>query len=217
MASRQIYLVNDSEPYYRKYTCEFTYYSGFSKAQKQRSIHSLHEAYYKLHNGQKLLEVSRASEDELGMKLSAFNLPVYVPSLGKKIPLECVFQGGKVYEFGGPYLDMYEMKPGDTKKDERKENSGRIISFEFEGRRFPNEPRTFFYDYLYLRALKENKDISEKLLQYDGFTDIYFNPNKAENCQAISCAKYVSLIKCGTLDEYLKKQDEIVERFNKAE
>ena len=92
-------------------------------------------------------------------------------------------------------------------KDERKEKSGRIISFEFEGRRFPNEPRTFFYDYLYLRALKENKDIAEKLLEYDGFTDIYFNPEKAENCQAISCAKYVSLVRQGKLDEYLKWQD----------
>ncbi len=217
MASRQIYLVNNKEPYYRKYTCEFTYYNGFSKAQKQRSIRSLHEAYHKLHSDQKLLEVSRASEDELGMKLSAFNLMVYVPSSGKRIPLECVFQGGKVYEHGGPYLDMYEMRPGDAKKDERKEKSGRIISFEFEGRRFPNEPRTFFYDYLYLRALKENKDVSEKLLEYDGFTDIYFNPEKAENCQAISCAKYVSLMRCGKLDEYLEKQDAIVEAFNKTE
>ena len=203
MAQKQIYLVNEKEPYCRIYTVDYKVYSGFSLSQKQKTIRSYQGAYYQLYPGRKLLEVSSASEEELGRKLSAFNLLKYVPSLDRKIPLECIFQGGKVYESGGPYTDMYEMAPGEAKKDPRKDSSGRLKSFEFEGKRYPLEPKTLFYDGLYFLALKENPELAEQLLDYDGFTDVFFNPERAFNCQAISCARYVSLIKAGKLEEYL--------------
>ena len=214
MASGQIYLVNENEPYYRKHTVDFDYVKGMSLKQKQKCALSLQQAFLQTHKDKKLLEVSRASDSELGMRLSAFNLMKDVPSLGKSLPLECVFQGGKVYENGGPYLDMYEMEPGQAKKDERKENSGRIIAFEFEGKRFPILPRTLFYDYLYLNALKENPELGKELLVYDGFTDIFFNPDKALNCQAISCAKYVSLSRLGILEDYLKELDQKISQLH---
>ena len=154
MATRKIYLVNDKEPYYRNYTLDFPWVSGMSVKQHTKCVQSQHNTFYKLQKDKKLLEVSRASDNELGVKLSAFNLLKYVPSLERKVPLECVFQGGNVYKDGGPYPDMYELSPRQAKKDERT-NSGPLIAFEFEGKRFPLEPKTAFYDYLYLNALKE--------------------------------------------------------------
>ena len=210
MATKQIFLVTDKEPYYHKYTTDYQAFNGFSLAQKRRSVESLHQAYHRMHPDKKILEVSSASLEELGVQLSAFNLLKQVPSLDKKIPVECVFQGGKVYRDGGPYLDMYEMAPNQAKKDERKDSSGPLTAFAFEGKRFPLEPKTLFYDYLYLSALKENPELSDQLLVYDGFTDIFFNPEKAFNCQAISCAKYVTLVKLGRLEEYLNKIETLI-------
>lgn len=210
MAVKPIFLVNEKEPYYRTYTTEYKAFNGFSLAQKKRSVESLHNAYYQLHKDKKLLEVSSASSVELGVKLSAFNLEKYVPSLDKKIPVECIFQGGKVYENGGPYLDMYDMAPNKAKKDERKKSSGSLIAFEFEGKRFPLVPENVFYDYIYVSALKENEELSDQLADYDGFTDIFFNPDKAINCQAKTCARYVSLVKQNKLDEYLENIEKLL-------
>lgn len=48
------------------------------------------------------------------------------------------------------------------------------------------------------------------LLEYDGFTDIEFNPQKSLNCQAKAAALYVSLCRNGLLagihnfDDFLK-------------
>ena len=214
MVTRQIYLVKESEPYYRSYTCEFKWCNGQSLQQKKKNVLLLHDIYHQLHPEHRILEISTASDSDLGKKLSAFNMMKHVPSLNRSIPLECVFQGGKVYEHGGPYLDMYDMDPGKANKGERKNSSGKVIGFEFEGKRFPTEPAMFFYDYLYLNELNENREMADQLLEYDGFTDIFFNPEKSINCQAISCAKYVSLVKAGKLEEYLDQQNKVIEELN---
>ncbi len=97
--------------------------------------------------------------------MSAFNLEKYVPSLGKRIPLECVFQAGKVFENGGPYSDLLNVSSRDAKRDERLRMSGRIISFEFEGNRFPTKPKTLFYDWLYINARIENIDVAKAVFR----------------------------------------------------
>ena len=45
-----------------------------------------------------------------------------------------------------------------------------------------------FYSWIYLNALMQNKSLMEKILTYDAFTDIEFNPKKSINCQAYSAA-----------------------------
>ncbi len=208
MAVRQIFLPALNDTFSRSYSVEYRPFNGFSLSQKRKSVASLHDAYRQLYPDHKILEVSSASNEDLGIRLSAFHLLKEVSSLNKKIPVECLFQGGKIYEHGGPYLDLYEATPSQAKRDPRKNESGRVIGFTFEGKTFPTEPRTLFYDYLYLSALKENSDLSEQLLNYDGFTDIFFDPNKAFNCQAQTCARYVSLVRQNKLDEYLKQIEE---------
>lgn len=150
--------------------------------------------------GNKVLEISSKSMQEHGEDLSAFFLKKYVPSLGKKVPVECVFQSAKTFRLGGPYADLLEAAPREAKRDERLKNSGRLTCFTFEGKAFPLEPKTAFYDYIYLNALLENEELAETVLQYDAFTDVEFNPEKSLNCQAKSAAAFVSLSRMGLLD-----------------
>ena len=161
---------------------EFKFNPGFSVVQKRKNIIALHQAI-----GDKALEVSTKSEEELGRSLSAFNLKI------KGIPLECVFQASKVYQFGGPYKDLLKASPKDAKRDERHKSSGKLIYFEYEGNEFPLEPKTFFYDWLYIKAVKESikPDFLKNIIQYSYFTDIEFNPKRSINCQA----KTVAIIK----------------------
>lgn len=204
MAQRPVFVVKEKYPFYHTYTLNFTYHSGFSLSQVQKNIMALHEEFGKTvlaRNGMKINEVSSKSLDPEMKKLSAFKLMKFVPSLNKSVPLECAFQAGKVFIKGGPYLDLLEVSPKAAKKDERLKTSGKIIGFEFEGVRYPTEPKTIFYDWLYLNACLENPDISKALLEYDAFTDIVFNPEKSLNCQARSSAIFVSLSRLGLLDK----------------
>ncbi|HCD3539354.1 TPA: hypothetical protein NBN99_005330, partial [Klebsiella pneumoniae] len=70
--------------------------------------------------------------------------------------------------------------------------------------------RTAFYDWLYLSALNQNKDLAMNLLNYDGFTDIEFNPAKSINCQARTAALFVSLVKRNMLEKVLSSQSEFL-------
>lgn len=203
MAQRPIFLVTDKAPYYRTFYATFEWNGGFAKSQKQKNINALHNAYNRipLCKDRKLLEVSSASPNPDGVGLSAFNLTKYVPSMGKDINLECVFQAGKVFSAGGPYLELMNGTSREAKKDPRIRNSGRIVEFEFDGKRYPTEPKTAFYDWLYVNSCIENKEKSDKALEFDGFTDIEFNPEKSLNCQARSLAIFVALKKCGKLND----------------
>ena len=177
MASRPAWTVVNNQVIRKNY--EFVFNPGFSKTQKQKNIQALHSAI-----GKKTLEVSTKSLDALGVKLSAFNLKL------QDVPLECVFQSSKKYEKGWPYTDLMFMAPRDAKGDERHRNSGKIISFVYNGKEFPLEPKTIFYDYIYLKAIHEQLTMEElvEINQFEFFTDIEFNPQKSINCQARSVA-----------------------------
>lgn len=201
MATRPVFVPKDTPPYYSSVDIDFDFNPGFSVTQKQRNIKAIHENFNRRTLGKKALEISSKSYQEDGEDLSAFFLKKYVPSRNENFTVECVFQSGKVFENGGPYLDLLDKTSKEAKKDERLRSSGRLTNFVFEGLEFPLRPETLFYDYLYLNALLENPDKAQILLNYDGFTDIEFNPEKSRNCQAKSCAAYVALHKLGLLDK----------------
>jgi hypothetical protein len=121
--------------------------------------------------------------------------------------VECAFQGSKVFEHGGPYLDILGMTSREAKKDERLRSSGRLTGFTFCGNDWPLEPQTAFYDWLYINALNKNPDLAEKISVYSAFTDIEFNPERSINCQAYSVALYRSLKMRGLLDEALDSKE----------
>ena len=160
----------------------YTYYPGFAVSQKQRSVESLHESIRALYPDKRILEVSTKSLNPLGMQLSAFNLPFYHEELQAEQRLENVFQSSKVFSGGGPYRDLLNVSPKDAKRDERLRSSGELIGFQLYGDMWPLEPKTIFYDWIYITALKAHEDIAKQLLEYDVFTDIEFNHKKSINC-----------------------------------
>lgn len=201
MANRPVFVPFQKAPYVDVFMPEFTWNGGFAVSQKQKNITALHQAFTERFPERKVLEISSKSMQPLGVKLSAFNLKKYVPSLGRSIPLECVFQGGKVFAAGGPYRDLYEATARDAKRDPRLKESGMLRSFFFEGQHFPLSPTTAFYDWLYINALMENTDLAQSLMEYNAFTDIEFNHGKSLNCQAQAAAIFVSLSRQGLLEQ----------------
>lgn len=206
MATRPVFVVSLDNRHFIRETLEFEFFSGFSDKQKKRSIDSLHQAYLRKNADKKVLEISSKSEDELGIKLSAFNLMIKTKN-GKEFSVESAFQASKVFEKGGPYKDLLDVSSREAKKDERLKNSGKIIAFFIDGKTFETEPKTYFYNWLYINTLHLYNELTEQLINYDAFTDIAFNPQKSINCQAEAAAIYVSLHKQGLLQEALKNKD----------
>jgi hypothetical protein len=188
---------------------EFQWYAGFSLAQKQRSIRSLHASAITAGIAANPLEVSSKSESETGRALSAFNLKVLVPN-GAAVPLECAFQSAKLFARGGPYLDLLELTPRDAKRDQRLRSNGPLLGFDWFGTRWPSEPKTAFYDWLYLNAISKHSDLMSAALRHDAFSDIEFNPEKSLNCQAHSLALFAALMQENLVSPVLKSQQDFL-------
>lgn len=210
MASRPVFVVTDSCPYFQKVDTEFTFCPGFSVQQKKRCIGNLHTAYKAHNNGKKILEISRASDVPLGVALSAFNLMI-VQKNGITYSVESAFQSSKCFEKGGPYKDILQKNSLEAKRDPRLKESGALTGFRISGIDFPLNPPTYFYDWLYVNALYRHPEFHEELLEYDAFTDIMFNPGKQINCQAQSVAIFCSLYKADKLELALKSREQFLE------
>ena len=206
MANRPVYITMDDSPFYKRADTEFTFYSGFSPEQKRLSIRSLHDSYRSSHPDVRILEVSSKSEIDLGRQLSAFNL-TFTTNKGRRVSVESAFQGSKVFEKGGPYIDLYNAPSVEAKKDPRIRYSGNVTGFSFFGFNFETEPKTFFYNWLYINTLKCRGDLWDELMEYNAFTDIEFNPQRSINCQAEAVAIFVSLKKHGLLEEAASNKD----------
>jgi Family of unknown function (DUF6977) len=194
MASRPIFVPNfENAILVKEIAIPFKYYAGLSLQQKQRSVASLHSAA-KTRGIYPILEISTKSMVELGRQLSAFNLTLSVSS-SERLSVEAAFQGSKEYERGGPFRDLYKLTGQQIKADKRLRESGDLLAFVFDGVKWPLEPKTAFYDWLYVTALIQNPELTDALSDYQGFSDIEFNPQKSINCQARSAALFVSLKK----------------------
>ena len=204
MAIRPVFEVASNGKLFTRRDVQFKWFGGFALTQTRKNIHGLHENYLATNPNRKILEISTKSEDNLGVRLSAFNL-----QLREGVTLESAFQGSKVFEFGGAFTDLIGKPPAQVKKDPRLRNSGRIIKFSFEGKIFPINPPTYFYDWLYITTLAANKNLADELLarEFDAFTDIAFNPAKSLNCQARSAAIFVSLSRKNLLSAALDAEN----------
>jgi len=193
---------------------EFQWNPGFSKKQKQKNVEELHKNAMN-HGIKPILEISTKSQEKLGISLSAFNLKLKLKN-GDMVSVESAFQSSKVFENGGPFIDLLGIDGKKIKRDERLKKSGNLKRFLFENSEWKLEPKSSFYDWLYLNALNQNKNLSKKLLTYNGFTDIEFNPKKQFNCQARSAALFVSLSRQGILENVLSSKEaylKYLERF----
>jgi type I restriction enzyme M protein len=203
MANRPYFLIgNGKSNFYGEKSCDFKFYTGFALSQKQKSVKSFHDEILKIYPKAKILEISRRSENDLGISLSAFNLK-YKNIDNKEYPIESVFQSSKVFSNGNQYKDLLYKSAHEAKTDERLKKSGHLVKFSLNNTDWELEPKTYFYDYIYLSALSTNKQICERLMAFDTFTDIEFNPQKSFNCQARSVAIAVTLLKNNLLEKYL--------------
>ena len=202
MTVRKYFKVNlNKSTFVEEKECEFKYYNGFAYSQKQKSIKEFHKEISNVENMDNILEISTKSTVELGVRLSAFNLKVECN--GDYYNLENLFQSSKVFEKAGPFKDLLKVTPKDAKTDDRLTTSGDLIYFDYNGTKFDLNPKTFFYDWIYIQALKYNNDLTNQLVKYDIFTDIEFNHKKSINCQARSAAFYVGLFRSGMLEHAL--------------
>ena len=205
MANRPVFCTKTSSPYFSVESVSFSYNPGFSFSQKQNNITSIHNEFLKMHPGAKILEISSKSDNSLGIQLSAFNLPISIG--GTVTTVESAFQSSKVFQNGGPYLDLVIQPSYLAKKDPRLRESGPLKCFFLNGLEFPLEPKTFFYDWLYITAISKCEEYAKKICKYNAFTDIEFNPNKSINCQARSAAIFVSLSIAGKLNTALESPE----------
>ena len=209
MAKRPIFIpdVNGNQ-LYKEIDIDFHWHSGFAASQKQKSIKELHEKASEK-GFEPLLEVSSKSSELLGQRLSAFSLAIDTLEYGK-ISIECAFQGSKVFEGNMQYPEVYTKTSLEAKKFHKINSSGKLMGFNFQGQEWDLEPKSAFYDWLYIKALYPHKDFLKKLYQYQGFTDIEFNPNKSINCQARTCAIIVSLLKRDLYDEAMSSHKRFI-------
>ncbi len=197
MATKMCFLTSN-ENVFDEVIIEFEYIKGMAFSQKQKNVLSFHKYIQQKYPNKKILEVSTKSDNELGVKLSAFNLKLD----GKY--LECIFQSSKVFNDNRQYLQLLDYNPKDAKKFIQEETFGGLSKFRYKGIEFPLQPNTLFYDYIYISALIEVKDISQQIVEYDIFTDIEFNEKKQINCQARSCSIYSYMLKTNKVSYYMK-------------
>ncbi len=200
MTARPVFTTLEQAPFYAVFSADFTWSSGMAVSQSRKNIAAMHSRFHEWFPDKKVLEISSKSEEQIGVDASAFNLKLYVPSLEKRVPVECVYQSSKVFASGGPYTDLITASPKNAKRDPRLSSGGRLLRFCFEGVDHPLTDGVGFYDFIYIKALLDNPDIAAKILEYDAFTDIAFNPAKGRNCQARAAAVFVSLHRLGKLD-----------------
>ena len=208
MATRPIYQADTKSPFYRTRNIDFQYYSGFSVAQKQRTINSLHEAYHLAYPHSDVLEISSKSPLAIGVSLSAFNLQINRND--RSFSVECAFQSSKVFENGGPYTDLLDKTSKEAKKDSRLHESGKLIAFRYFDTEFPLEPKEYFYNWLYIHALNQNQELAQQIIRFDSFTDIEFNPQKSVNCQAKAAAIFVGLHKQNLLNNAVSSHQDFL-------
>lgn len=205
---------------------EFEWFQGMSWQQKQRSSLSMLEKLEDL--GYVPIEISRRSVDQdFGVKLSAFNLKLnkinvenifqaykqlndggpYLDLLHtnpKSAKNDCRIQ---THESKKPCLTYnVEYKNSSFYDDDRvcdyckKRLNRHLIGFTSSKTSWAIEPKSMFYDAIYIAALLENNHLSNRLVDYNAFTDIEFNQKIVYsqikgpfNCQARSCAIFVTL------------------------
>ena len=179
----------------------FERHVGFASRQKKKSINDMHQVIRKKYGFNHVLELSSKSSNKLSFLLSPLSLKLTNEHDGHQYSVENAFQASKVFEHGGPYIDLLNVPPRQAKKDERLITSGEIIGYSYFGMEWSLELLTAFYDWLYVNALKQNPQLHEEVMHYQAFTDIAFNPKKSIQGPAYALAMFVALNKRELLDK----------------
>lgn len=220
----------EGQPAFIERVVEFEWAMGQNFSKRQVSYLNMHDAL--IRDNFVPLEISTKSKDyEFGKEMSAFNLSL------NGYAVENIFQSYKVFNDGGPYLNLLQVSPVQAKnscciqtRGSKKGCSNNKVEYEnldfyhlsticeycqkrphrhlvgFSNKKetWSSEPKSMFFDSIYITALIDNPNLSEALLNFNAFTDIEFNQKEIYskekgpfNCQARSCAIYVSMRNSG--------------------
>ena len=206
MAERSVFVSKNSYPFFEEIRVQFDYFQGFALSQKRKSQIGLHQNFLAAYPQEKILEISSTSLYSLGVALSAMNLKKQTKS--GITTVESAFQSSRIYgthDEIGPFHEFLFLPGKECKKLVKEKSQGlHSYHYQFDGLDFyaPNYHISLFYDYLYLNALceEENKAVANRLLTdgYTAFTDL---ATISLNCQARSCALFVSLVKNDLIDQ----------------
>lgn len=184
-------------------TIEFEGFRGETLSQKHKSIEAMHHAIRAFESGGRILEVSSVSPDEIGKRLAGTHL-FFRTREGDVYSVANIFESSKVFEHGGPYKDLLYADPETVSEDPRLRNSGRLLGFYFEDQPYGLVPRNLFFDYIYIQALMEQKELHEEIRRYDMVTDLEYSMGSMFASSARACAYFISLSKAELLEESLK-------------
>lgn len=217
MAERSVFISQDAYPFFEEVRVQFDYFPGFALSQKRKSQIGLHQNFLRAYPRERVLEVSSASLYSLGAALSAMNLKKQTSSGVTSV--ESAFQSSRIYgENGeiGPFPEWLFLPGKECKKAVKERSMGlRSYRYRFDGLDFgaPEHCISLFYNFLYLNALceQENRETAEKLTASacTAFTDL---ATVSLNCQARSCAIYVSLVRNGLI-HLVRDYDTYLELF----
>ena len=181
MAERPAWSIENGKVVERSFV--FAWTGGLNIKQRRKNVVALHESIRNV-TGETALEVSTKGEEPRGVELSAFKL------LYKGYHLENVFQASKKYSMVGTNPRLLSVSPQDAKFYGQALPDNTLEAFVLDGIEWPLEPKTAFYDFIYVSAVVENYGYDLDLSEYSWFTDIEFNPKTSINCQARALALY---------------------------
>jgi hypothetical protein len=224
---------------------EFDWHKGMSWQVRQRSSIAMAKVIEEMYPEKKgrILEVSTKSTNyELGVALSALNLMYTDLETQETHTIENWFQSSKQFsrqgEVFGPYTELLNVDPKNAKRfinpnvdkkiaEQYADNplfnriqseikGANLSSFVFLGKKYKTEPKSGFYDYIYLKALNQDQKLANAIKEYTVFTDIEFNPRVngrivRYNTQARACAIFAALSNKGLLNIALEDFDSFVD------
>lgn len=209
MATKMCFKVNENKVFDEEIVT-FNYVKGLAFSQKCKNVLSFHSSIQEQFPNLRLLEVSTKSYNPLGVALSAFNLKLD----GR--PVESIFHSSKVFDNGDCFEFVKDFAPLYAKKFVRENSIGDLRGYMFNGTELPLEPKSFFYDYIYISALMQHPEVSNSISEYDIFTDIEFNEKKGINCQARACAIYSYMLRTNSVDKYMSSMEEFKKIYDLA-
>jgi len=202
MAVRIVYVpLTEGDALVAECPIEFRWVPGQAISRQRMSRQSLHEAAIAAGFPTPILDISTYSGAELGIALTAFNLP---SKWG--VPVECVYESSKVFEHGGPFHDLRDSDPSKAKRDPRLRSSGALTGYELDGERWPPSPPNYFHAWLYLNALVAQPRLAEQLSAYGSFTDLGYAPKNEYDeptCSAEAAVLYAALRRRGMAERVL--------------
>lgn len=193
MVMRPVFMFRDNK--HQEVPVEFEWVKGLDNHLIVQRYLNLHESIKEIYPDVNLLEVSTKSLNPVGKSLSPFILKTH-----NGITVEALYQGSKIYEYGGPFQELYQRSSLEAKNHAKGKDLGDVIGFQLGRLIFDTKPTRAFYTWLYITVLMQNLDLADNLMEYNAFTDIHYNPKTMNVCQAYACSVYYTLRQGNILD-----------------